>query len=116
MTTEKAPLPEGTATGPDWTVIDLGSIVISLSGFVFTLLPWGVFQSRLETVDIMLMLTPAFILAAALLSYTGTLVRKKTNGTRNKVIANIARMLIWVSIAVLIVPIMIKFISLMATG
>jgi hypothetical protein len=109
MTTKDSINHEPSTKGPNWTVMDIGSIIVLLSGAVFTLLPWGVFQTRLEDVDILLMLTPAFILVGAILAYAGTVLTKKTTGTRNKVVALTARILVWASILGLLGPIIVKF-------
>lgn len=112
---ETTPVTADKVTGPSWTVMDIGAIVVGLSGLAYTLLPWGVFYSRLQMLDIALMLTPVFILVTALLTYAGTLLVKKTNGTRNKAAASIARTCVWASMLTLI-PIFIRFISLLISG
>ena len=119
MTTAENTTPENTNPAEEqtikqnWSVMDFTSIVISLAGAVFTLLPWGVFQSRLAMVDILLMVTPAFILLAALTSFAGTVLRKKTDGTRNPALALAARLLVWATVIGLAGPIIVKFATLL---
>ena len=110
---ENTTAPEPTTATPDWSVIDIGSIIVSISGVVFTLLPWGVFQTRLENVDILLMATPVFILVAALLTYATTVLVKKTHGTRNRGIALLARILVWSSVVGLVGVIFFRFLQLL---
>lgn len=107
-----APKQQDEATGPNWTVMDIGAIVVALAGEAYTLLPWGVYESRLEAVDIALMVTPVFIFMAAVLSYAGTVLVKKTNGTRSGGTAMTARIVIWASIISLL-PMFIHFIALL---
>lgn len=110
-------VPEQTPeTGPNWTIMDIAAIAILGSGGVFALLPWGVFQSRLSTLDLSLMFIPAFILVAALISFTATSLRRKTNGTRNSAVAGIGRALIWLSIIGLLGPIFVRFITALLQG
>lgn len=104
---------DGQTVKQNWSVMDFTSIVISLAGAVFTILPWGVFQSRLAMVDILLMVTPAFILLAALMSFAGTVLRRKTDGTRNPALALTARLLVWATVIGLVGPIIIKFAMLL---
>lgn len=100
-----------TGKGTNVTIFDICSILVSLAGAAYTLLPWGVFQTRLEEVDTGLMITVAFIFVAAVIAYIGTIAHKKTNGTRNKPIALTARILIWLSILGFVVPIFIRLIT-----
>lgn len=103
-----------TPTGQNWTVMEIASILVSVAGIVYTLLPWGVFQTRLDSVDLALMATPAFILTAALIAYAGTALRKKTAGKpANRVLAGTAGLLVWLSVIGLIMPIMIRFVGLL---
>lgn len=97
--------------GANATLFDIFSIIVSIAGAVYTLLPWGVFQSRLAELDTGLMVTAGFIFVAALIAYIGTVAQKKTNGTRNKATALTARILIWLSILGFIVPIFIRFLT-----
>lgn len=114
-TNEETTAPETPATGPDWTVMDIGAIIVGVSGLAYTFLPWGVLNSRLELLDIALMFTPVFIFVTAVLTYTGTVLVKKTNGTRNKVTAAIARVCVWAGILSLI-PIFLRFITVLLAG
>lgn len=107
-----SPAQEETVAGPNWTVMDIGAIVVALAGEAYTLLPWGVYNNRLESLDIALMATPVFILVAALLSYAGTVLVKKTKGTRSAFAAGLARIVIWGSIITLL-PMFIHFGSLL---
>lgn len=103
-----------TPSAKNWTVMEVASILVSLAGIVYSILPWGVFQTRLDNVDIALMATPAFILIAALIAYAGTLLRKKTGGKpANRVLAGISSVLVWLSVIGLIMPIMIRFVGLL---
>lgn len=110
-----APVQTDGATRPNWTVMDIGAIVVALAGEAYTFLPWGVYDTRLEELDIALMVTPVFIFVAAILSYVGTVLVKKTNGTRSGWTASIARTVIWGAILSLI-PIFIRFISVLIGG
>lgn len=103
-----------THAGQNWTVMEIASILVSVAGIVYALLPWGVFQTRLDTVDLALMATPAFILVAALIAYAGTVLRKKTGGKpANRILAGTAGVLVWLSVIALIMPIMIRFVGLL---
>lgn len=103
-----------TPAGQNWTVMEVASILVNVAGIVYTLLPWGVFQTRLDSVDLALMATPAFILIAALIAYAGTVLRKKTGGKpANRVLAGISSVLVWLSVIGLIMPIMVRFVGLL---
>lgn len=97
--------------GTNVTMFDICSILVSLAGAAYTLLPWGVFQTRLENIDTGLMITVAFIFVAAVIAYIGTIAKNKTNGSRNKPVALTARILIWLSIAGFVVPIFIRLLT-----
>lgn len=109
--TEHSTEPKTEHRGVNVTIFDICSILVSLAGAAYTLLPWGVFQSRLAELDTGLMITAGFILVAAIIAYIGTIAHNKTNGTRNKAIALTARILIWLSILGFIVPIFIRFLT-----
>lgn len=103
--------------GPNWAVMDLASMVVIVAGIVYTLFPWGVFQTRLHNVDIMLMATPVFILISALIAFTGTVLRRKTESPASPFGLSLTlRLLIWGSIIGLIGPIAFRFIGLLIAG
>lgn len=103
--------------GPHWAVMDIASLAVIVAGIVYTLLPWGVFQTRLHNVDIMLMVTPAFIFVSALIAFAGTVLRRKTESPASPFgLALAVRILIWGSIIGLIGPIAFRFITLLIAG